>query len=195
MRVGLKSLVCLLLFVAGPSLIYAQDTIQIFGGYSYVRGSVPVTQTIICPGPICPTSMSDVGSNLNGWEVSGTYKPGHVLGYTADFSGHYGTTKGGSTHLQTFLFGPQVSLSGLVSPFAHVLIGGAHESVGSGATSTALTVPTSSTAFAAALGVGIDLKVFPLLSVRPIQLDYLVTTFHGGWQAQPRVSAGIILRF
>lgn len=181
--------------VAVPSILRAQDRIQLFGGYSYVRGSVPVTETSLCPEGTCPITTSNHGANLNGWELSATYKPGHVLGYTADFSGHYGTTQGASTHLQTYLFGPQLSFPGPVSPFVHGLIGGAHESVGSGSSGANVTIPTSRGGFAAALGAGIDLKVLPFISLRPIQLDYLWTTFHGGTQSQPRISAGVILHF
>jgi hypothetical protein len=199
MRAFLKCLAVLLLVLvvaASSSTLHAQDRFQIFGGYSYVRASIPVTETIPCPVGTCPITTSDHRTNLNGWEVSATYKPGRILGYTADFSGHYGTTRGASTHLQTYLFGPQLSFPAPVSPFLHVLIGGAHESIDSGSPNpSTITLPTSHGAFAAALGVGIDLKVLPFVSVRPIQFDYLWTTFHGGVQSQPRVSAGVILRF
>jgi hypothetical protein len=45
------------------------------------------------------------------------------------------------------------------------------------------------------VGVGIDLKVAPFISVRPIQFDYLVTRFNSGTQNQPRISAGVVLHF
>jgi hypothetical protein len=153
LRIQLRSLLFLVACVILPSLVHAQDTFQVFGGFSYIRGSVPVTETILCPGPPCPVNVSTYQSNLNGWELSGTYKPGRWLGFTADFSGHYGTTQGAATHLQTFLLGPQVSLPGRVSPFAHLLVGGAYESVGSALpSSSAITIPASGTAFAAAAG-------------------------------------------
>jgi len=43
--------------------------------------------------------------------------------------------------------------------------------------------------------VGIDIKVARHLSLRPIQLDYLVTRFASGTQSDPRASAGIVLHF
>src|ERR1700730_4094449 len=80
-----------------------------------------------------------------------------LLGLTGDFGGHYGTLNGGATHLNTFLFGPQLSFPGRISPFVHGLFGGAHESVG--AFSTAVFFPPGpQTAFAFAIGGGIEGK-------------------------------------
>jgi hypothetical protein len=127
--------------------------------------------------------------------LSGTYKPGHWLGYTADFSGHYGSIGSSSAHLQTYLFGPTVSLPGPISPFAHVLVGVAHERVGDGTIDGLVTVPTSGNSFAAALGGGIDIKVAPFLAIRPVQIDYLATHFRSDGQSQVRISAGLVLHF
>jgi hypothetical protein len=96
--------------------------------------------------------------------------------------------------LKTYLFGPQLRFPGPVSPFAHFLFGGAHESINPGTTPVFTSGPTQS-AFATALGVGIDIKVLPFLSVRPIQIDYLLTHFNSTTQNQPRASAGLVLRF
>jgi len=35
----------------------------------------------------------------------------------------------------------------------------------------------------------------PLLSLRPIEIDYLLTHFNSTTQNQPRFSAGVVLRF
>jgi len=174
----------------------AAQVAEVFGGYSYVRGSVPVTTSIACPGIGCPAvgSFTD-HPNLNGWEMAGTVKPGTWFGITADFSGHYGSTGSASTHLQTYLFGPKVSFPGPVSPFVHALVGGAHESLGNGTANGGSVVPYSGNAFAVAVGAGIDVKVAPFLSFRPIQFDYLLTRFHSDTQSQPRVSAGLVLKF
>jgi len=45
------------------------------------------------------------------------------------------------------------------------------------------------------VSVCFDVKVAPFVSVRLIQVDYLRTQLHGATQNQPRVSAGIVLRF
>src|SRR5216117_3721807 len=51
------------------------------------------------------------------------------------------------------------------------------------------------TSVAAAAGAGVDMKIFPFVSVRLFQLDYLRTRLHGATQNQPRVSAGIVIHF
>lgn len=169
--------VALFFGICSAQVARAQDSVQIFGGYSYLRPSVNVDSLGEHP-------------NLNGWEVSGTYNMLKWLGATADFSGHYGTDSGANTHYQTYLFGPQVRLPGPVSPFAHVLIGAAHESFNAPGLFSA-----SGNAFAAAVGAGIDIKLVPFVSLRPIQLDYLVTRFGSSTQNQPRASAGLVVHF
>ena len=165
----------------------AQDRFELFGGYSYVRASVPVVTAVGCPAPICSTFTSTSHPNLNGWELAATYKPISWFGLTGDFSGHYGTLFGSSTNLHNYLFGPTVAFPGPVSPFVHLLVGGAHLSFSGGA--------VVGNAFASALGAGIDIKVAPFVSLRPIQIDYLLTRFNSSTQNQPRVSAGLVLRF
>ena len=192
---------CCLLSFALPRAA-AQDHIELFGGYSFVHASAPVTSTLSglpCPTSGCPitTTTSTYHPNLNGWEFAGTFKPGSwFFGFTADFSGHYGSVGSSSTHLQTYLFGPTFSFPARVSPFVHFLFGGAHESIGSSSPSPfVFSIPTSGNAFAMALGAGIDIKAAPFVSFRPIQLDYLLTRFNSSTQTQPRVSAGLVFRF
>jgi Outer membrane protein beta-barrel domain len=191
-----KLLAVLCFLVLTASALRAQDAVEVFGGYSYVRGAVPVSETILCPGPPCPVTTPTYNSNLNGFELSGTYKPSDWFGFTADLGGNFGATQNASTHLETFLFGPQISLPSRVSPFAHVLFGAAHESIGfANAGGGLATIPTSQTAFAAAVGAGIDIEVAPFVSFRPIQLDYLLTRFNSATQRQPRFSAGLVFHF
>jgi hypothetical protein len=206
MRKLLCTLVVLSLSFFFTSAAHAQDTVEAFGGYSYLRAPVTVSETEevaplpVCPVgvPSCPTTVTivsevDTHANFNGWEFSGTYNPIKWLGAAADFSGHYGTAQGSSVHLQTYLFGPQIHLPGPVSPFAHVLFGGAHETLG--ANSNLGISSASASAFAAAVGVGIDIKVAHSVSFRAIQLDYVMTRFGSATQNQPRASAGVVLHF
>lgn len=203
------------LFAALPfsAPLRAQDKIELFGGFSYVRvpvqifnatpigGPIIVTPPGTCPISVCPPGVGGFFStahvNTHGWEASAAFKPTKVLGAVADFSGHYGSTHGTNFHLNTYLFGPQISFPGPVSPFAHFLIGVAHES--SGIPFSVQPIPGISlganNAFASALGAGIDIKVIPFVSVRLIQVDYLATRFGSQTQNQPRASAGIVLRF
>ena len=199
-----KSLLTLMALSSGfffASVAHAQDTVEVFGGYSYLRPSATVSETIrVCPVgaiPPCPFPMTFLTHpNLNGWELSGSYYANKWLGVAADFSGHYGTALGSSVHFQTYLFGPQIHLSGPVSPFAHVLIGGAHETLGGNSGPGIGSISSASaSAFAAAVGAGIDIKVTPFASLRAIQLDYLVTRFGSATQNQARVSAGVVFHF
>jgi hypothetical protein len=143
------------------------DKVELFGGYSYLRFD------------------SSPQVNLNGWELSGQYKFTDWLGGVADFSGDYGSPFGTSTSLHTFLFGPQISWPARVSPFAHVLFGGAHFDGGG----------VSDTAFATAIGGGIDTKITHGISWRIIQGDYLLTRFGSQTQNNARISTGIVFRF
>ncbi len=145
----------------------AQDTgdkVQVYGGYSYFHlDNAPGT------------------SNLNGWILSGQYKFNSWLGAAGEFAGDYG----GSQSVHTFLFGPQVSFPARISPFAHVLIGGAHfNAPGYGDTS-----------FAAELGGGFDAKIAPALSWRIFEGDYLLTRFGGTTENNAKFSTGIVIRF
>jgi len=203
----IKLLVGLLLTVLFSSTpLRAQDKIEIFGGFSYARVPVQVFTPIAIAGPVivipsgtcpitgCPPGIGGFSTdhvNTHGWEFSGAFKPIAWLAAVADFSGHYGSTHGSNLHLNTYLFGPQVSLPARVSPFAHVLFGAAHESISNPG------VPGLGTnnAFAAAVGAGMDVKPFPFLSVRLFQFDYLMTRFGSKTQNQPRASAGLVLRF
>jgi hypothetical protein len=142
----------------------AQDKAELFGGYSYMRF---------------------VSSNLNGWEISGQYKFLDWLGGVADFDGHYGSIHGIGTSTYTFLFGPQISLPSRVSPFGHLLLGGARNSTGG----------FGSSSFSMALGGGLDAELTDAINWRLVQVDYLLTQFGGGSQNNFRLSTGILIRF
>src|SRR3984893_9100610 len=124
------SLLLVLVFL-GSDLAQAQladNRVYVFGGYSYMR------------------LRTSPAANFNGWELAGQYRFNNWLGGVADVDGHYGKLAGVSSTVHTFLFGPQVSWPTRVSPFAHVLVGGAHLGVGT----------FSSTSFSSAIGAGID---------------------------------------
>jgi hypothetical protein len=176
------SFVLTALLFAAPS--HAQK-VELFGGYSFVRAPVTLTSNILCPIPGCPPTFNTQHLNFNGWEASGAVKLLGPLALAADFSDTSSSYVGVNTRLKTYLFGPQLRLPGPISPFAHFLVGAAHESFG-GATQNA---------FATAVGAGLDLKVLPFISIRPIQLDYLLTHFNSATQNQPRISAGLVVHF
>lgn len=189
--------VLLFLSVGITARSQARDKIELFGGYSYLRGSVQVGQPALavpCP-PNCGNSLTVAQhANLNGWEFSARYKLLPFVGAVADFNGNYGTLDGGKTRVHTFVFGPQVSLPTKVSPFAHALFGVAKESQDP-LTTVLFHSLGSDTSFAMAVGAGIDVKAAPFIAVRLFQVDYVRTHLHGTTQNQPRVSAGIVLHF
>jgi hypothetical protein len=190
---SIGTLVFAALLFATPS---RAQSIELFGGYSFVRAPVTFSQTPqgTCVITGCVTTTTTQNLNLNGWEVGGAFKILGPLALAADFSDTSGSFQGANTRLKTYLVGPQLRFPGPISPFVHFLAGAAHESIGTGASALITTGPTQ-TAFATTLGGGLDLKVLPFISLRPIQVDYLLTHFNSKTQNQPRISAGIVLRF
>jgi hypothetical protein len=185
--------VLFLFLLVSPS--HAQS-VELFGGYSFVRPSVTYSQTPqgTCVITGCVTTTTKQTLNFNGFEVSGAFKLLGPLALAADYGDTSGSFQGANTHLRTFLVGPQLRFPGPISPFAHFLVGAAHESTNS-TTGPVITASPTETGFATTLGGGLDLKVLPLLSVRPIQVDYLLTHFNSATQNQFRFSAGVVLRF
>jgi hypothetical protein len=49
----------------------------------------------------------------------------------------------------------------------------------------------TSTGFAAEIGAGVDVKLNNRLSVRPLQLDYQLTTMNGGVSNNLKLTAGV----
>jgi opacity protein-like surface antigen len=203
----------LLLFVIltlGRDTMQAQDKITIFGGYSYLRPSLTQTETFICPpGQDChvvarPQDVNTTPS-LHGLEVSGTLNLKPWFGVKGDFSYHHGTALAASSaDFESYLFGSEFRRPGRLSPFAHVLVGVVHESTSMESIAISIhntLLGTNDTAFAFAFGGGIDVKVKGPVSVRPFQVDYLRTNFSPTYSpdthshGQPRVSAGLVLRF
>jgi hypothetical protein len=178
------------LFLAGRTNAQA---VELFGGYSIVRAPVTFSETSVCAIPACPTATNTPKLNLNGWEVAGAFRVLGPLKLAADFSGTSGSFQGANTHLQTYLVGPQLRFPGPISPYAHFLVGVAHEAIGASASS--LTSGPTQNAFASAVGGGLDLKVLPFISLRPIQIDYLLTHFNSTTQNQFRYSAGLVVHF
>jgi opacity protein-like surface antigen len=160
---------------------------NVFFGYTYGRTDIGLNDH----------------ANMNGWTGSLEGKVLPWVGIVADISGQYGSQgvqlacPGGPpcalTHVDTsvhsYLFGPRVSVSlDKIRPFAEVLIGGAH------AKASAVGFSGSDTAFATAVGGGIDYHWTDLVSWR-VQGDFLRTSFFNNDQSNFRLSTGIVLRF
>jgi opacity protein-like surface antigen len=185
----LRVMVCLAAFFSlYGAAAYAQDNpkVDVFAGYSYVRDN---------PGPTSGDSFS-----LNGGSVSVDYHLTSWLSGVADFGGyHNGDVRGTGTTgtLTTYLFGPRVSLPGYrrFKPFAQTLFG-----FGRGTSDVSGTFTGNQNAFAMAVGGGVDYKLTNRLSLRPLQVDYLLTRFTEGTAGNQtqnglRASAGIVVHF
>lgn len=133
---------------------------DIFGGYSFYHagGNVPIP-------PTAPPGDLGVGDYQKGWGFQLTLNLKDWLGLTADGSGHY---EDGDAY--TITGGPRFKLHrGRLEPFAEVLLGMSHF------------VPDGlpeENHLAFIGGVGLDYRLTPHIAFRPIQVDYVNTTYN-----------------
>lgn len=148
---------------------------DLFGGYSYFNGS---------------TSGVTNRFSLNGWNAQATYNFTRWLGATADFGGYYGSPFNVSSHDYTFLFGPTINIrTPHATPFVHALFGVDRFHA------TALGGSINDTAFAMAMGGGVDIPVKGMFSVRAGQFDWLRESHFNNSQNNFRFSTGVVFRF
>jgi hypothetical protein len=100
--------------------------------------------------------------------------------------------------------GPQLRLpTHTFKPFAEFLFGGAHTNTYTNLVkATGSTVGPNNNAFAMAVGGGFDIRVNKTISIRPFEMDYLLTRFGtslipGGNHNQNnfRYNAGVVFTF
>jgi len=156
---------------------------NIFFGYSYYNANVAGQRT-----------------SLNGWNgsIEGKFLP--FIGIVGDFSGYYGSqnfttcttpildcvTFNNNLTEHNYLFGPRVSVTvGKIRPFAEFMIGASHIHVNGG---------DSDTAFATAVGGGVDYRFFHLLGLR-LEGDYIHTDLFNVPQNNWRISTGLAFHF
>lgn len=161
---------------------------EFFAGYSYLRETGDTS-----------------GRNLHGVALEYTRNIRERLGITVDFSGHFSRTSfpitGGEVSIKreryNLLVGPRYSVrsESRVTPFVHALLGVGHSKIDA-------TVITSSgntftfgkdTAFAMALGGGLDIKANEKISIRAIQLDYN-PLFSDNVRNNLRLSVGVVFK-
>ena len=141
----------------------------------------------------------------HGGAGSFTYNASKWLGLTGELGGYdfnrnefplTGTNTSVKGSMISYLFGPRLNLRKFdyFVPFAEFLIGGAHSGIELNGTG-------NQSAFAAAMGGGVDMVLTKSLAWRVAQLDYLMTTFSGpavggnARQGNFRAGTGIVLRF
>jgi hypothetical protein len=185
-----------LVALAGLSVSGFAQGGEIFGGYSYLRSNT---------GP---------GFNAHGWEGSLTGNFNRFFGLEVNLSDHYNSPppNTGFSSGFSFLFGPHFAFRAApkVTPFAHVLVGGTRGSqtvifvcplAGSiacpvgGPCSCPQNGPLHDTAFATAVGGGLDVQAAHFVWIRVIQADYLREQFTNNPQNNVRLSFGVVLRF
>ena len=118
-------------------------------------------------------------------------------------SGLSGTAQG---NMLTYMIGPQFKVrSHFIQPFANLMAGGAHTDIydialkplcSPTAGSCSAKAPTAN-AFALDFGGGVDMPINKFISLRPVQIDYLLTRFHNpiskaGNQSNFHYSAGLV---
>ncbi len=172
------------LMLALPVLAQAQEypRSEIFGGYSYLHGD------------------DDAGGiDLHGWNASFNQNIVKWAGIKADFSGHYGDVTlipglRADVNAHLFLVGPHFAVRKIerVTPFVHALFGVVRTDLTYFDPTGKITQRDS--AFAMALGGGLDIKLHNNLAVRLFQTDYVLTRFDDNNQHNFRVSTGLVLR-
>jgi len=226
---GLRIFVVLIacLFFAGVAMAQDTPTVEVFGGYTFIHfnGGSGTLSDVIPIGPP-PDGASRLGatrlaagdpaalattltSNINGGSASLAYNLNNWFGLAADFGGSAITrvdlsglpSVDVSSTLFTYLFGPRFSYRGnkTFTPFAQVLVGGAHIT---DVTSAGATLAKGENAFAMAVGGGLDWNVTKLVAIRVGQVEYVLTRFSApfslmgapGTQNSVRVSAGVVFK-
>jgi len=119
------------------------------------------------------------------------YNINNALGLVADFGGYANTRSGINDDTMTYLFGPRFNWRhSRLTPYVQFLFGGAYAWTPGG---------PSQNGFAIAAGGGLDYQVNHLLSIKPIQVEYVMTEIpsalgFGSNQNGLRYSAGVVLR-
>jgi hypothetical protein len=136
-----------------PSLVSAQlqdaPKVEVFGGYSFYHPG----------GKINGFNTKDLNE---GWAGQFTYNLSHWAGIAVDGNGHYG--KGAGT-AHSIAIGPQFKLrTEHAVPFVEAMLGVQHYSPKQ--------LPSQNAAVFFA-GAGLEYKVTPRFSIRPIQADYV----------------------
>ncbi len=170
-------------FFALPAL--AQDTpkAELFLGYDYTR--------------FVPALSGNPSFNMSGGGGAVTYNFSKYVGLKAEFTG-VGTgdviqnsaiqqTLKRSGNFFTYMFGPQVAIrnQSRVTPFVHLLFGGAYSNVYANLSAQGSISNGNNTAdfgkhsFAMAFGGGLDVKAGKYIAIRLGQFDYFMTRFSG----------------
>ena len=168
----LMRLAAVMFLMAGCAFAQGTPKADVSAGYSFLRlgGSGGVNQQ---GGTVAITR------NFNDW-----------IGIVGDFGAYHSSPLGVSLNTYTFLAGPRFTANrkGTASPFAEVLVGGAH------LTASVAGLSNGATAFAIGAGGGVDLRISRNVALRP-QIDYLALRSGGETLNALRGSFSLVIRF
>src|SRR5713101_3978893 len=146
----------LILFAAVPAVAQDNPKGEVAGNYTYIR---------INPGGGATSENCHGGGGSAAWNLNSYF------GVVGEFSGCKvtGLASGVSAHAFSYLFGPRLTYrtQGKFEPFGEFLFGGAHDSASAGGTTV------TDSAFAMALGGGVDYKATRSIVLRLGKLHYL----------------------
>ena len=166
-----KLFILAILLFALPLAARAQDLspVEVSASYSFLRQG------------------GSGGNNANGGSGSVAFNVNRWVGLASDFGYYHASSSSVSANTVTYLFGPRFSYrhSDRVTPFAQLLVGGAHVSVpGIGSTN----------GFSFSAGGGLDLAASRHVAFRP-QFDYIGIHSHNNTLNNFRASFGVVFRF
>jgi hypothetical protein len=174
-------LFALVLFFSVAAAAQETPKVEVFGGYSNL---------------ISYLNDSSLRYNLNGVHFSAAENLNSWFGGVLDFSTHFGTVTYTSSpslnvNTQSIMYGPRFAYrkSRVITPSAHVLLGGVRGSRGFDGISVA------NWRFAVGLGGEVDVRINDRMALRLIQADYIPTHFENLRQDNLRLSAGFVFRF
>jgi opacity protein-like surface antigen len=180
----------LAVFLASGAVMYAQETntpkYEVGLEYSWLHVN---------------SANYDFQRTGNGGSGYFEYNINSLIGLVADFGGYANTRTGINDKALTYLFGPRFTWRhSRFNPYVQFLFGGAY--AWSGPTNAG----EKQNAFATAAGGGLDINVTEHFSIKPIQVEYLMTQFDsarlggstqgfGDHQNDIRYSAGVAFKF
>ena len=211
-----KLLFLAILIVATASMALAQSTddynkVEFHAGYSHARVDTGVDD---------PDLDDEVGDFLrdrrgvNGFDTSLTGNLTRYFGIKGNVTGHFKSdsfsdgidTINTKERMWHFLGGVQVkdnSKETRFKPFAHALVGAAHQTIEFTSPGFTETFKVDDTSFAAKFGAGLDIRASRRVDVRIIEFNYVPIfvgdrslageTFSGSTQHNFTIGAGIVI--
>lgn len=174
----------LILCTTLPAAGQESSRFEVSAGYTLVHSNAP-------PGG-CGCFLMNGASAGAAFNLSSRF--GAVADITFVYNGNVDSS-GQSLLLTSYMFGPRYTWrnESRFSPFGEVMFGGAHAS---GLGYSGATGPAS--AFAAAGGGGVDLKINPRVALRLVEADYYFTHFQNAINSREsniRLTFGFVFRF